>query len=431
MKKILCALLGMLLAGTSWSATLPAGYTELEYIESSGDGQYFDTGIAAKNGLDVAAKFEFNTNRTTSLMGTRYQFQARFWPVAAVYVQDAFKWDATINGDTPAGTVESNRVYTTYFTSDANGWKFSVDGTQISGRSDVWSQSGNMWLFATNNSGEVQYPFKGKVYYVKIYDNGSIVRDFVPAKNSSGVIGMYDTVNNEFYTNQGTGEFIAGPVVPENIYSQKFAGYIDGYFKSADNNRVIRSYDGNSILILNTEIGKTYTLKNTKTLMNASNGTRIYSSNVMPVVGTIYTPDQFYTVTDATTWVEGVTFTAKDIYTALLVRGDADNSANHDFAYIAEGLELYEIYQAPIKIATTAYNSARFSPVVTELNDTIATIRSVVTNTINQTNAIADLQATKQTRPDENCPAGKKCLLVEDNDGQPHWYEIIESPVVQ
>ena len=81
----------------------------------------------------------------------------------------------------------------------------------------------------------------------------------------------------------------------------------------------------------------------------------------------------------------------------------------------------------PIKIATTAYNSARFSPVVTELNDTIATIRSVVTNTINQTKAIADLQATKQTRPDETCPAGKKCLLVEDDAGQPHWYEIIEN----
>ncbi|MBR6838186.1 MAG: hypothetical protein IKM94_01300, partial [Alphaproteobacteria bacterium] len=79
-----------------------------------------------------------------------------------------------------------------------------------------------------------------------------------------------------------------------------------------------------------------------------------------------------------------------------------------------------------IKIATTAYNSAQFSPVVTELNTTIATIRDVVTNTINQTKAIADLQATKQTRPDETCPAGKKCLLVEDDAGQPHWYEIIE-----
>ncbi len=80
-----------------------------------------------------------------------------------------------------------------------------------------------------------------------------------------------------------------------------------------------------------------------------------------------------------------------------------------------------------IKIATTAYNSARFSPVVNDLSDTIATIRDVVTNTINQTAAIADLQATKQTRPNEQCPAGKKCLLVEDNDGTPHWFEIVES----
>ena len=83
-----------------------------------------------------------------------------------------------------------------------------------------------------------------------------------------------------------------------------------------------------------------------------------------------------------------------------------------------------------IKIATTAYNSARFSPVVNDLNSTIATIRDVVTNTINQTKAIADLQATKQTRPDENCPAGKKCLLVETEENGvivPHWYEIIEN----
>jgi len=85
---------------------------------------------------------------------------------------------------------------------------------------------------------------------------------------------------------------------------------------------------------------------------------------------------------------------------------------------------------AGIHIATTAYNSARFSPVVTDLNDTIATIRSVVTNTINQTAAIADLQATKQTRPEDACPAGKKCLLVETEENGvivPHWFPIIEN----
>ena len=87
--------------------------------------------------------------------------------------------------------------------------------------------------------------------------------------------------------------------------------------------------------------------------------------------------------------------------------------------------------QPSIKIATTAYNAARFNPVVTDLNSAVATIREIVTKTINQTAAIASLQADKQTRPEDACPAGKKCLLVEtEEDGVivPHWFPIIEAP---
>ncbi len=58
-----------------------------------------------------------------------------------------------------------------------------------------------------------------------------------------------------------------------------------------------------------------------------------------------------------------------------------------------------------VKIATTAYNAARFNPVKTDLNSAVATIREIVTNTINQTSAIASLQADKQTRPEDACPA--------------------------
>ncbi len=89
-------------------------------------------------------------------------------------------------------------------------------------------------------------------------------------------------------------------------------------------------------------------------------------------------------------------------------------------------------YCAPnIKIATTAYNSARFNPVKTDLDSAVATIREIVTKTINQTAAIASLQADKQTRPEDACPAGKKCLLVETEENGvivPHWFPIIEAP---
>ena len=89
--------------------------------------------------------------------------------------------------------------------------------------------------------------------------------------------------------------------------------------------------------------------------------------------------------------------------------------------------------EIPIKIATTKYNESAFSPLNTALANAISVVDSVVSNTITQAASIATLQAQKQTRPNdiaddnEKCPAGKKCLLVEDASGVPHWYEIVTS----
>jgi hypothetical protein len=38
------------------------------------------------------------------------------------------------------------------------------------------------------------------------------VRDFIPARMSSGTVGLYDLVNDVFYTNNGSGVFMPGPV---------------------------------------------------------------------------------------------------------------------------------------------------------------------------------------------------------------------------
>ncbi len=81
-----------------------------------------------------------------------------------------------------------------------------------------------------------------------------------------------------------------------------------------------------------------------------------------------------------------------------------------------------------IKIATKSFNDARFSYVRRDLDNTIATIRDVVSNAITNTNNIAALQDGKQTRPDDNhaCAEGKTCLLVTDTSGTRNWYEIID-----
>lgn len=54
-------------------------------------------------------------------------------------------------------------------------------------------------------------PAGGKVYFLKMKENGVLVRDFVPVKrNSDGAIGMYDLVGKKFYTSPNGVAFSGG-----------------------------------------------------------------------------------------------------------------------------------------------------------------------------------------------------------------------------
>ncbi|MFQ6760105.1 MAG: hypothetical protein ACLRFM_01745 [Alphaproteobacteria bacterium] len=84
-------------------------------------------------------------------------------------------------------------------------------------------------------------------------------------------------------------------------------------------------------------------------------------------------------------------------------------------------------HETNIKVATTKYTETVFNPLNTALQSAISVVDSVVSNTITQAGSIATLQSGKQTRPaDETCPAYKQCLLVEDENGTPHWYQITD-----
>jgi len=52
-----------------------------------------------------------------------------------------------------------------------------------------------------------------RIYSFQIYQNDILVHDYVPALDLSGVACLYDKVDNEFLYNEGTGEFVAGPII--------------------------------------------------------------------------------------------------------------------------------------------------------------------------------------------------------------------------
>lgn len=50
-----------------------------------------------------------------------------------------------------------------------------------------------------------------RMYYFKMYENNTLVRDFIPVLDPNRVPCMFDQVEGKFYYNAGTGQFIAGP----------------------------------------------------------------------------------------------------------------------------------------------------------------------------------------------------------------------------
>lgn len=49
-----------------------------------------------------------------------------------------------------------------------------------------------------------------KIWKTVAFEGVPLIRDFIPCKNASGEVGLWDDVNSVFYGNAGTGTFIAG-----------------------------------------------------------------------------------------------------------------------------------------------------------------------------------------------------------------------------
>lgn len=194
-------------------SSLPKEYQEVEYLESSGT-QWIDTGLKANQNTTVeiffntavrtAAQFLFG-NRITN---TRAAFGALLWNSNKIYSEYN----------------NSGNIITTFVYQDKTNCcvmlsknKLIINGIVYTTHTPATFQTeGNMSLFGITTQSpsrvfDTSQSLAGKVYYCKIYNNNTLVRDFVPCfRKSDNVIGMYDKVNNTFYTNAGTGTFIKG-----------------------------------------------------------------------------------------------------------------------------------------------------------------------------------------------------------------------------
>ena len=69
-------------------------------------------------------------------------------------------------------------------------------------------RSKNIYLFNISQGGTAENRFgKFKLYYCKIWQGDTLVRDFVPVLDTEGKACLYDNVSKEYFYNSGSGEF--------------------------------------------------------------------------------------------------------------------------------------------------------------------------------------------------------------------------------
>lgn len=197
---------------------LPQEYTEISYLESDGY-QYIDTGISG----GTNASYEIKAQHTTA----EYQVNSYDCLFAGdksgtVPYVTYYTWDG-LHTVADSGSLyqtnlfamkNDNNIYIVRHNSDGTLFKGN-EGGEITQRTPVvgdasavagrgWGAS--TWFVFSSHGGNSSISMR--LYGLKMYTDGVLVRDFIPVRrDSDGEYGLFDNVTETFFGNIGTGAF--------------------------------------------------------------------------------------------------------------------------------------------------------------------------------------------------------------------------------
>ena len=192
---------------------LPEEYQQVEYIESSGT-QYINTGVLATQKTSAYVDFQYLKTESTFIFGSRISTGEAAYTLSSgnsnTNIVSAFgsSWNTTIaNLDLNRHTFYKNKFKCTL---DDN---TSID---VGAATTTFTCPGSLYLFACYQTTGPYLYSTSRIFEFKLWQNDRLVRDMVPCYHKEdNVAGFYDLIEDIFYTNKGTGNFIVGPdVVP-------------------------------------------------------------------------------------------------------------------------------------------------------------------------------------------------------------------------
>ena len=204
-------------------------YIPIEYLESTGT-QYIDTGYIF-NSYDSKMEVigSFNTIGESATPSCLWGFLGLNglprWLLCSYKYDGPPSYLLNLNITEPIpyivqDTEKHTFVARAYLINSTKYWSSEIDGStrqqNVIGYPEAYeSNTLHSYLFARNNSGTAGNFASGKIYSAKFYVNNTLVRDMIPVLDMNDVPCMFDKVTRQLFYNQGTGNFIAGPVISE------------------------------------------------------------------------------------------------------------------------------------------------------------------------------------------------------------------------
>lgn len=206
------------------TSRLPAGYQEVEYIQSSGT-QYINTGFKPNNNTRTVMDLELVSSDGIPFIfgvwsGSVKQAYSVYW-----WTTQHNKWG--VDYGTQRQVIEQT-VWAERLTVDLNKNVITVKNVSYTLTPTTFTAPNTLTLLALNSSSELEgYYAKAKLYGCKIYDNGTLIRDYVPCyRVSDGAAGLFDIANNVFYSNAGSGTFAVGKNIGSSVIVVTSGGVI-------------------------------------------------------------------------------------------------------------------------------------------------------------------------------------------------------------
>jgi len=202
---------------------LPSGYTEVEYIESSG-GQYILTDIVPSNTTGIYARIlSKNTASDLVYFGSKGTGNSRLW-TGNVRDKIYTGWNSLPGEGNRIPT--DNETINTIKVNYLNDRKCTVNDTDVVGFTNLPGLSSDntypIAIFGGNNEGNINYRSSIRLYEFTVSSEDRISYKLIPCyRTSDGVIGLYDISHDVFYTNSGSGDFTKGAdVETDNVEAE-------------------------------------------------------------------------------------------------------------------------------------------------------------------------------------------------------------------